>query len=147
MIKPGDFVMMQFGHNDGGPLDDAARARGTLHGVGDETREIDNPIARQNETVHTYGWYLKQFIADARAKGATPIMCTLIPRKIWKDGKIVAQRRYLCRMGAAGCSERTHAADRSERTHRAALRRAWSRRRLSRCSATRTPTPAAPARS
>ena len=89
MIKPGDFVMMQFGHNDGGPLDDAARARGTLHGVGDETRAIDNPIARQNETVHTYGWYLKQFIADARAKGATPIMCTLIPRKIWKDGKIV----------------------------------------------------------
>ena len=25
---------------------------------------------------------------DARAKGATPIMCTLIPRKIWIDGKI-----------------------------------------------------------
>src|SRR5271170_6765518 len=22
MIKPGDFIMMQFGHNDGGPLDD-----------------------------------------------------------------------------------------------------------------------------
>jgi lysophospholipase L1-like esterase len=89
MIKPGDFVTMQFGHNDGGPLDDAARARGTLRGVGDETREIDNPITRQHETVHTYGWYLRQFIADARAKGATPIMCTLIPRKTWKDGKIV----------------------------------------------------------
>ena len=89
MIKPGDFVMMQFGHNDGGPLDDAARARGTLRGVGDETRDIDNPITEQRETVHTYGWYLKQFIADARAKGATPILCTLIPRKIWKDGKIV----------------------------------------------------------
>jgi lysophospholipase L1-like esterase len=89
MIKPGDFVLMQFGHNDGGPLDDAARARGTLRGVGDETREIDNPITKQRETVHTYGWYLAQFIAAARAKGATPIMCTLIPRKIWKDGKIV----------------------------------------------------------
>ncbi len=88
MIKPGDFVIMQFGHNDGGPLDDAARARGTLRGAGDEQREIDNPITRQHETVHTYGWYLKQFIADARAKGATPILCTLIPRKTWKDGKI-----------------------------------------------------------
>jgi lysophospholipase L1-like esterase len=88
MLKPGDFVMMQFGHNDGGSLDDAARARGTLKGTGDETREIDNPITKQHEVVHTYGWYLKKFIADARAKGATPIMCTLIPRKIWKDGKI-----------------------------------------------------------
>ncbi len=88
MLKPGDFVMMQFGHNDGGPLDDAARARGTIKGAGDETKEIDNPITKQHEVVHTYGWYLKKFIADTRAKGATPIMCTLIPRKIWKDGKI-----------------------------------------------------------
>ena len=89
MIKPGDFVMMQFGHNDSGPLDDPARARGTLPGAGDESREIDNPITKQHETVHTYGWYLRKFIEDARAKGATPIMCTLIPRKTWKDGKIV----------------------------------------------------------
>ncbi len=88
MLKPGDFVMMQFGHNDDGPLDDAARARGTIKGIGDETREIDNPITKKHEVVHTYGWYLKKFIADARAKGATPIMCTLIPRKIWQDGKI-----------------------------------------------------------
>jgi lysophospholipase L1-like esterase len=89
MLKPGDFVIMQFGHNDSGPLDDAARARGTLKGAGDETREIDNPITRQHEVVHTYGWYLKKFITDTRAKGAAPIVCSLIPRKIWKDGKIV----------------------------------------------------------
>jgi lysophospholipase L1-like esterase len=53
MPKRGDFVMMQFGHNDGGPLDDTARARGTLPGIGDETREIDNPITKQREIVHT----------------------------------------------------------------------------------------------
>ena len=92
MLKPGDFVLMQFGHNDNGPLDDAARARGTLKGVGDETREIDNPITKQHEVVHTYGWYLRKFIADAKAKGATPIVCSLIPRKIWKDGKIVRNK-------------------------------------------------------
>jgi lysophospholipase L1-like esterase len=88
MLKPGDFVIMQFGHNDSGPLDDPARARGTIKGTGDETREIDNPITQQHETVHTYGWYLKKFIAEARAAGATPIVCSPIPRKIWKDGKI-----------------------------------------------------------
>jgi lysophospholipase L1-like esterase len=89
MLKPGDFVMMQFGHNDSGSLDDTARARGTLPGVGEERKEIDNPLTKKHETVGTYGWYLRKFIADARAKGATPIVCTLIPRKIWKAGKIV----------------------------------------------------------
>jgi lysophospholipase L1-like esterase len=88
MLKPGDFVIMQFGHNDNGPLDDTARARGTLKGTGDETQEVDNPLTKKHEVVHTYGWYLKKFIADTRAKGATPIVCSLIPRKIWKDGKI-----------------------------------------------------------
>jgi len=32
---------------------------------------------------------LRKFIADARAKGATPIVCSPIPRKTWKDGRIV----------------------------------------------------------
>lgn len=89
MMKAGDVVLMQFGHNDSGPLDDPARARGAINGTGEETKEIDNPIAKQHEVVHTYGWYLRKFIADAKAKGATPIVCTLVPRKIWKDGKIV----------------------------------------------------------
>jgi len=88
MLKAGDVVMMQFGHNDNAPLDDAARARGTLKGTGEETQEIDNPITKKHEVVHTYGWYLRKFVTDAKAKGATPIVCTLIPRKIWKDGKI-----------------------------------------------------------
>jgi lysophospholipase L1-like esterase len=89
MLKAGDVVLMQFGHNDSGPLDDPARARGAINGTGEETKEIDNPITKQHEVVHTYGWYLRKFIADAKAKGATPIVCTLVPRKIWKDGKIV----------------------------------------------------------
>jgi lysophospholipase L1-like esterase len=89
MLKAGDVVMMQFGHNDNAPLDDAARARGTLQGTGEETQEIDNPITKKHEVVHTYGWYLRQFIADTKSKGAMPIVCTLVPRKIWKDGKIV----------------------------------------------------------
>jgi lysophospholipase L1-like esterase len=89
LMKPGDVVLMQFGHNDNGPLDDPARARGTLKGTGEETKEIDNPITQQHEVVHTYGWYLRKFITDAKAKGATPLVCSPIPRKIWKDGKIV----------------------------------------------------------
>ena len=77
--KPGDFVLIQMGHNDAGPLDDTARARGTIRGIGDESREIDNPITHQKEVVHTYGWYLRKYIADARAHGMTPIICSPVP--------------------------------------------------------------------
>ncbi len=89
LLKPGDFVLVQFGHNDSGPLDDTARARGTLPGVGEETREIENPVLKRHETVHTYGWYMRQYVQQGKAKGATVIVCTLIPRKTWKDGQIV----------------------------------------------------------
>ncbi len=80
-LKPGDIVIMQFGHNDGGPLDDAARARGSLKGIGDETQEIDNPITKQHEVVHTFGWYMRKYIAEANEKGAMPIVCSPVPRK------------------------------------------------------------------
>ncbi len=89
MLKPGDFVMMQFGHNDDGAVNDNSRARGTIKGTGEEMQEIDNILTKQHEIVHSYGWYLRKFIADAKAKGATPIVCSLIPRKTWKDSKIV----------------------------------------------------------
>ncbi len=78
--RPGDFVLIQFGHNDGGPLDNKNRARGTIPGIGDESREIYNPVMQKQEVVHTYGWYLRKYISDARAKGMTPIICSPVPR-------------------------------------------------------------------
>ena len=88
-IKKGDFVMMQFGHNDSSPLDDTARARGTIKGIGSESKEIYNPIKKKQEIVYTYGWYLRKFINDVKAKGATPIVCSSIPRNPVKDGKVM----------------------------------------------------------
>jgi hypothetical protein len=32
---------------------------------------------------------MRQYIRDAKAKGAIPIVCSPIPRDNWKDGKIV----------------------------------------------------------
>ena len=83
-LKPGDFVIMQFGHNEGSKPDTSrAGYRGVLRGTGDETVELlwkDSTI----ETVHTYGWYLKKFVNDAKAKGAIPIICSMIPRNQWE---------------------------------------------------------------
>jgi len=88
-IKKGDFVIMQFGHNDGSPLDDTARARGTIPGTGDESKEIFNPITRQKEVVHSYGWYMRKYVDEVLVKGGIPIICSPIPRNNWKDGKVV----------------------------------------------------------
>ena len=88
-LKKGDYVLMQFGHNDSGPLDDTARARGTIRGLGEESKEIYNPITKKQEVVHTYGWYMRKYIRDAKGKGAIPIVASPIPRNDWKDGKVV----------------------------------------------------------
>ncbi len=82
-------MIMQFGHNDGGPLDDTARARGTIKGIGDESKEIYNPITKKQEHVYTYGWYMRKYIRDAKSKGAIAIVCSPIPRNDWKDDKVM----------------------------------------------------------
>ncbi|AWW33188.1 rhamnogalacturonan acetylesterase [Echinicola strongylocentroti] len=87
-LEPGDYVIMQFGHNDSSPLDDSHRARGTIRSAGTEAEEIYNPITEQYETVYSYGQYLKQMITATKAAGATPIVCSLIPRNNWKEGKV-----------------------------------------------------------
>jgi len=87
-IKPGDFVIMQFGHNDGGPVNDNFRARGSLKGTGDEAEEIDNILTKKHEIVHSFGWYMRKYITDTKSKGGTPIVCSLIPRNMWENGKV-----------------------------------------------------------
>lgn len=85
-MKKGDFVLIQFGHNDSGPVD-TARARGSLPGTGEETQEVSLPNGTK-EVVHTYGWYLRKMINDTKAKEATPIVLSLTVRNIWKESKV-----------------------------------------------------------
>jgi rhamnogalacturonan acetylesterase len=87
-LQKGDYVIMQFGHNDGGPLDDTARARGTIKGIGNDSVEIYNPVKKQKEVVHTYGWYMRKYVNDTKAKGAVPIVCSPIPHNDWENNKV-----------------------------------------------------------
>jgi len=91
-IKPGDYVLLQMGHNDGGDLG-GAKPRGTLKGLGDQTQEV-TLLDGHTETVHTYGWYMRKYIAETRAKHATPILLSLTIRNIWKDGHIERDMGY-----------------------------------------------------
>ena len=106
-LQPGDFVLIQFGHNDIGAIDKPkyraaiASAIDTCHVYRMQAAKED--LAKQNvidqklksnaqvgsyEVVYSFGWYLKKFIQDVREKGATPILVSLTPRNEWTDGKI-----------------------------------------------------------
>jgi len=88
-LKKDDYVIMQFGHNDGGPLDDTSRARGTIKGIGEDSVATYNPIRKVNEVVHSFGWYMRKYIRDTKERGAIAIVCSPIPRNDWKDGKVI----------------------------------------------------------
>ena len=87
-IKPGDFVIVQFGHNDQGRIGDPAmKGRPDGKGIGDETMEDTKPDGTK-ELVHTFGWYMAKFVTDAKAHGATAIICSPIPHKQrWENGR------------------------------------------------------------
>jgi lysophospholipase L1-like esterase/predicted GH43/DUF377 family glycosyl hydrolase len=91
-LRPGDFVLLQFGHNDGGPLDEG-RARASLHGTGEETVSITNRTTGMKETVHTYGHYLRRYIRDTLDHGATPIVLSPVPRNRWENGRVLRNRQ------------------------------------------------------
>src|SRR5438105_1643257 len=79
-VKTGDYVLIQFGHNDGGPINGPQIARGSLPGLGEETQEIENLLTGQHETVHTFGWYMTKMVRETKAKGAMPILVSLTVR-------------------------------------------------------------------
>lgn len=79
-MKPGDIVLMQFGHNDNGG--------NSIRDNSDTTKEVTDRRTGQKVIVHSYGWNLRKYISDTKAKGATPVVLSLIPRNIWKEGKV-----------------------------------------------------------
>lgn len=86
-IEPGDYVVIQFGHNDIGNID-RPPYRAEIPGAGDESEVHFMPNTRMYEVIYTYGWYLRKFIGDVREKGGIPILCDITVRNEWQDGKI-----------------------------------------------------------
>lgn len=109
-LKKGDFVIVQMGHNDVGKYDDpAAKDRPSLHSEGEETAEAKR-LDGKMETVHSFGWYMRKYGNDARAKGATVIFCSMVPHKDWAGGKIIRKEREQWVKWTANAATATHAA-------------------------------------
>ena len=88
-LSAGDIVILQFGTCDSMAIEPtpANRIGGSLPGTGDETRTV-RAANGENTTVHTYGWYLEKMASEAKEKGATPIICSPVPRNAWNNGKV-----------------------------------------------------------
>ena len=88
-IRPGDWVIISIGHNDNGPYD-SGRARASIPGVSNDTLHVTIKETGEQETVYTYGGYMRRYINDVRAQGGHPILMSLTPRNAYDDqGKIV----------------------------------------------------------
>lgn len=86
-IQPGDYVFIQFGHNDIGDIE-KKKARGVIRGTADTSHVYRMEATRKYKVVYSFGWYLRKFVGDVREKGGIPVLVSLTPRNIWRNGKI-----------------------------------------------------------
>lgn len=83
-IRKGDYLFIQFGHNDGGPLN-TGRARASLKGTGEESETVIMERHGGPEEVFSYGHYLRLYIRQAKARGAEVIVLSHTPGNRWGD--------------------------------------------------------------
>ncbi len=88
-LRPGDYVLIQFGHNDGGDIN-VGKARGLLPGNSDEKQIMTMEATGINEGIYTHGWYIRKYCLDVIEKGATPIVLSHTARNMRdENGKII----------------------------------------------------------
>jgi len=92
-VRPGDLVLIQFGHNDGAPASEGLRMEPahllrmphSLPGTGEEVVEIESAATRDRERVHSFGWYLRKMVADVQARGGRPILLSPTIQNRWTE--------------------------------------------------------------
>lgn len=86
-IRPGDYVIIELGHNDNGPFD-SGRARASIKGISPtDSLCVTIQETGQQETVYSYGAYLRRFVRETRALGAHAILMSLTPRNAYTEEK------------------------------------------------------------
>ena len=110
-IGKGDYLFIQFGHNDCSDGEDYLEERYAPIGTPDENGIYPTTPGTKSETPEdllaldtsypysstyysydcggTYKWYLKQYIEGARAKGAVPVLVTPITRMYFNDDNVI----------------------------------------------------------
>jgi rhamnogalacturonan acetylesterase len=87
VVQSGDWVIIEFGHNDGGSLTPTDNGRTDCSGTGNETCSTTyNGVA---ETVLTFGAYIEAATKKYLAKGANVIISSQTPNNPWETGSYV----------------------------------------------------------
>lgn len=68
-IKPGDYVFIQFGHND-------------------EKEDVEGKVKRFSKPGSTFDANLERYVSEARAKGAIPVLFNCVERRLFYDKKL-----------------------------------------------------------
>jgi len=97
-IQPGDFVLIELGHNDNGPYD-TFTARNSIPGIDPDTLlhvTLHDCRAKdwngRQEVVYSYGQYLRMFIRDVRERGGNPMIASLTPRNSWDNATTITRK-------------------------------------------------------
>jgi len=98
-VQPGDYVFIQFGHNDSGPYN-TGRARASLPGNGDKDTTVVMEATGKEVTINSFGWYMRKYARDVKAKKATPVLLSHIPRNMFITKDSLAVNRNTKGFGA-----------------------------------------------
>ncbi len=90
-IQEGDYVVISFGHNDGGSNWETKSVIGGTSAT--DTRVVTNNKGVE-ETVYSFGQYMRMFIDEVRALGAIPILCSRTPRGSFSNGQLGMDNNY-----------------------------------------------------
>lgn len=85
VLQEGDYVVIEFGHNDGGSLSGEDNGRTPCPGSGDETCETT--YNGQTETVLTFPAYLEDAAQLFLDKGANVLISSQTPNNPWETGE------------------------------------------------------------
>jgi lysophospholipase L1-like esterase len=99
-INAGDYVIIQFAHNDQKYGDDY-KEYGTYAYCSDGTTDgeactgsADKVDATVDKSEHSYYQYIKKYVTEVQAKGAYPILVTPIVRKYFSGTTITAEGQH-----------------------------------------------------
>ena len=85
-LQPGDYVLIQFGHNDIGGID-KQKERGVIATAEDTCHVYHMESNGKYKVIYSFGWYIRKMVRDAQEKGATPVILSFTPRNEWHQGK------------------------------------------------------------
>ncbi|KAJ3840073.1 SGNH hydrolase [Lentinula raphanica] len=93
-VESGDYVVIEFGHNDGsaGAIDNGDEdAVGDAYNLTATVTEADG----STEIIHTFNFYITNAALSLTAKGAIPIISSQTPDNIWDGSVLAAPSRFV----------------------------------------------------